>query len=64
MSKLEFKEVELADKLIAAIQQRCTGGNLVKGLAELIKNSDDSYDRLQKKQIETTGFIEVGYWSI
>ena len=64
MSKLEFKEVELADKLIAAIQQRGTGGNLVKGLAELIKNSDDAYNRLQKKQIETTGIIEVGYWSM
>ena len=63
MSKLAgFKEIEVSKRLKRAIQQRGAGENLVKNLAELIKNSDDSYDELQRSGVETSGTIEVGYW--
>jgi hypothetical protein len=64
MSRLKLSEIELADILVAGMMRRGTGGNVVKGLAELIKNSDDAYHRLQQKNVETTGIIEVGYWSL
>ena len=64
MSRLKLSEIEVADVLIAGMMRRGTGGNVVKGLAELIKNSDDAYHRLQQKNVETTGIIEVGYWSM
>jgi len=63
MSKLVgFKEIEISKRLKRAIQQRGAGENLIKNLAELVKNADDSYDDLQQKGIETPGTIEVGYW--
>ena len=65
MSKLAgFKEIEVSKRLKRAIQQRGAGENLVKNLAELVKNSDDSYDELQRSGIETNGTIEVGYWQL
>ena len=42
--------------------KRGTGTNIIKNLAEIIKNSDDSYDELQQNGIDTTGIIEVGFW--
>lgn len=62
MSDQEFKEIEISTRLKRAIQQRGAGENLVKNLAELIKNCDDAYGELQSKNIETNGIIEVGYW--
>ena len=51
MSKLAgFKEIEVSKRLKRAIQQRGAGENLVKNLAELIKNSDDSYDEITTKR--------------
>ena len=57
-----FVEVDIANRLKAAIQQRGAGENLIKNLAEIIKNSDDAYNELQNNGIDTTGVIEVGYW--
>ena len=63
MSKLSgFTEIDIARRLKAAIQQRGAGENLIKNLAEIIKNADDAYNVLQQKNIETNGTIEVGYW--
>jgi len=63
VSKLQgFKEIEVSKRLKRAIQQRGAGENLIKNLAELVKNADDSYDVLQKNGIETPGTIELGYW--
>jgi len=63
MSKLVgFKEIEISKRLKRAIQLRGAGENLIKNLAELIKNADDSYDALQQKGVETSGTIEVGFW--
>ena len=65
MSRLTgFTEIEVSKRLKRAMQQRGAGENLVKNLAELIKNSDDSYDELQRSGIETNGTIEVGYWQL
>ena len=57
-----FEKMDFSDRLRRAIFQRGTGENLIKNLAEIIKNSDDSYDELQQKNIETNGMIEVGFW--
>ena len=57
-----FIEVDIANRLKRAIQQRGAGENLIKNLAEIIKNSDDAYNELQDNGIDTTGVIEVGYW--
>ena len=63
MSKQEgFKEIEISKRLKKAIQQRGAGENLIKNLAEIIKNADDSYDVLQQNGIETQGTIELGFW--
>ncbi len=57
-----FEKMDFSDRLRRSIFQSGTGENLIKNLAELIKNSDDSYDELQQKNIETNGMIEVGFW--
>lgn len=62
MTKNGFKPIGFSTRLIKAIQQRGAGENIIKNLAELIKNCDDAYDTLQQKNIGTNGIIEVGYW--
>jgi hypothetical protein len=48
-------------RVIKRMQQRGTRGNIIKSLAELIKNSDDAYDRLDNYEDKTHGIIEVAY---
>ena len=47
MTKNGFKPIGFSTRLIKAIQQRGAGENIIKNLAELIKNCDDAYDTLQ-----------------
>jgi hypothetical protein len=55
------KSMGINSRLIYRQQQRGTRGNIIKSLAELIKNSDDAYDRLDKYRDITHGTIEVAY---
>jgi len=57
-----FKEITISKRLMSSIQQRGAGTNIIKNLAEIIKNSDDSYDELQQTNIATLGIIEIGFW--
>ena len=57
-----FEQIKASDRFMRGVLQRGTGTNIIKNLAELIKNSDDSYDELQQHEIDTTGIIEVGFW--
>ena len=55
----EWKRLEASDRYLARQQTRGTRGNIIKALAELIKNADDTYDRAK-----TAGKIEIGYWKL
>ena len=57
-----FEKIKASDRFMRGVFLRGTGTNIIKNLAELIKNSDDSYDELQQQGIDTTGIIEVGFW--
>ncbi len=48
-------------RLVAKIQKKGIRGELNKRLAELIKNADDAYDRLELDNKKTSGIIEVAY---
>ena len=61
MTKDAKKTMGFSKRLIRRIQQRGTRGNIIKSLAELIKNADDAYDRLELKGETTSGIIEVAY---
>lgn len=47
-------------RYLARHQRRGTRGNIIKALAELIKNADDTYDRAGS----SSGKIEIGYWKL
>ena len=57
-----YEKIGISKRLQVAILKRGAGSNIIKNLAELIKNSDDSYDELQQSGIDTLGIIEVGFW--
>ena len=57
-----FEQIKASNRFMRGVFLRGTGTNIIKNLAELIKNSDDSYDELQQQGIDTTGIIEVGFW--
>ncbi len=61
MTKDIKKTMGFSPRLTRRIQQRGTRGNIIKSLAELIKNADDAYDRLELKGEQTSGIIEVAY---
>ena len=52
-----FEQIKASDRFMRGVLQRGTAGNIIKNLAELIKNSDDSYDELQQQGIDTTGMV-------
>lgn len=57
-----YNKIGFSKRLQVAILKRGAGSNIIKNLAEIIKNSDDSYDELQQANIDTLGIIEVGFW--
>jgi len=62
MVDFNFKRLQVADRLLKRYQSEGTSDNVVKNLAELIKNADDGYDALEKDNLKTSGLIEIGYW--
>ena len=56
-----YEKIEASDRFLRGVLTRGTGTNIIKNLAEIIKNADDSYDELQQQKIDTTGIIEVGF---
>jgi len=62
ISKETWKPVEFSDRIKTRIWGRGTRGDAAKCLAELIKNSDDTYYRLEKQGLPARGDIEIGYW--
>lgn len=61
MSKNGFEPMGADPRWMARHQHKGMRGELIKRLAELIKNADDAYDRLEIKSQETHGIIEVSY---
>ena len=61
MSENGFKKMGFNSRLVAKIQKKGIRGELNKRLAELIKNADDAYDRLELDNKKTSGIIEVAY---
>lgn len=59
-----FKPIGINPRMIRRLQSRGTRGEVIKCLAELIKNADDAYDRLELANKKTSGIIEVGYWRL
>ena len=59
---MPWEKIEASERFMKGVFTRGTGTNVIKNLAEIIKNSDDSYHELQQHGIDTTGIIEVGYW--
>ena len=54
MSEFPFKPMGLDPRFIARIQKKGTRSELNKRLAELIKNADDAYDRLELDDKKTS----------
>lgn len=61
MTDSDFKPMGGDPRWIARHQRRGVRGELIKRLAELIKNADDAYDRLELKGEKTSGIIEISY---
>lgn len=61
MTEKEWKAMGVAPRWIGRAQKRGVRGELIKRLAELIKNADDAYDRLELQSKQTSGIIEVAY---
>ncbi len=61
MTRSGRKPMGVDPRWIARAQKRGVRGDLIKRLAELIKNADDAYDRLELKGEKTSGIIEVAY---
>lgn len=59
-----FQEIGFSKRIRRSILQRGAGSNIIKNLAEIIKNADDSYDELQQANIDTLGIIEIGFWKL
>jgi len=64
VSEQGFEEMGFAPRLMRRIQSRGTRGDIIKSLAELIKNADDAYDRLELEGKKTSGLIEIGFWRL
>jgi len=61
MSEDGFTEMGADPRWMARHQRKGVRGELMKRLAELIKNADDAYDRLELNGTKTSGIIEVCY---
>ena len=61
MSNDDFKPMGADPRWLSRHQRRGVRGELIKRLAELVKNSDDAYDRLELKGEKTSGIIEIAY---
>jgi len=61
MSENGFTPMGADPRWMARHQRKGVRGELMKRLAELIKNADDAYDRLELKDEKTSGVIEVCY---
>lgn len=57
-----WRPVEFSNRIKGRIQERGARGDIAKCLAELVKNCDDSYYRLEKRGTTSSGKIEIGYW--
>lgn len=60
----KFKPIGINPRMLRRLQSRGTRGEVIKCLAELIKNADDAYDRLETRNKKTSGIIETGYWRL
>ena len=61
MSEDGFTPMGADPRWMARHQRKGVRGELFKRIAELIKNADDAYDRLELKDEKTSGIIEVCY---
>lgn len=60
MARGEWQDLPVSSRLIMMESKRAIKGSILRTLAELITNSDDSYTRLEEEGIQTEGFIEIG----
>jgi len=56
----EWSRIIPSRRYVARQLKKGTRGNIIKALAELIKNADDTYDRAKAD----AGKIEIGYWKL
>ena len=61
MTEIPFTPMGGDPRWIGRAMRRGVRGELLKRLAELIKNADDAYDRLELRGEKTSGIIEVAY---
>jgi hypothetical protein len=64
ISKETWRPVEFSNRIKTRIWGRGARGDPAKCLAELIKNSDDTYYRIEKQGLRARGNIEIGYWHL
>src|SRR5271157_6025987 len=57
-----WRSLPVSRRYLARIQTRGTRGDIVKSLAELTKNCDDTYYRMEQEGLAPPGRIWVGYW--
>jgi len=57
-----WRPIEMSNRIKSRIEARGARGDIAKCLAELVKNCDDTYYRLEKKGQQASGKIEIGYW--
>ncbi len=56
---LQKKKLQASSRAFQTLASQAIGNDLLKGLVELITNSDDSYFRLEKNGVTTSGKIEI-----
>lgn len=61
MTRTGFRQMGVNSTYLARHQRKGVRGDLIKRLAELIKNADDAYDRLELDNKQTSGIIEIAY---
>lgn len=57
-----WRSFQVSRRYLARVQARGVRGDIAKSLAELIKNCDDTYYRMEQTGLHPSGRIWVGYW--
>src|SRR5271157_6422407 len=58
---MEKFDIQADQRLIARLVRAGTQGDTIRALLELVTNSDDSYWRLEEKETQHEGLIEILY---
>jgi hypothetical protein len=64
MTDTGFVRLTNGSRLQGRQMRRGVRGDIIKRIVELVKNSDDAYDRLELDDTKTSGIIEIGFDSL